>query len=86
MWNRLTIVHEMQDLFPTRHLHHIGRTPPQALGSSGLALRLTEVPGWSLANEWIPFFDDGSQFQSENMNHIEPYYFWNILDMSCPSL
>ena len=71
MWNRLTIVHEMQDLFPeTRHLHHIGRTPPQALGSSGLALRLTEVPGWSLANEWIPFFDDGSQFQSENH---EPY-------------
>ena len=81
MWNRLTIVHEMQDLFPeTRHLHHIDRTPPQALGSSGLALRCLDGP-WRMSGS--PFLTTDLNF---NLRKYEPYYFWNILDMSCPSL
>ena len=81
MWNRLTIVREMQDLFPeTRHLHHIGRTPPQALGSSGLALRCLDGP-WRMSGS--PFLTTDLNF---NLRKYEPYYFWNILDMSCPSL
>ena len=75
MWNRLTIVHEMQDLFPeTRHLHHIGRTP-QALGSSGLARH----GAWMVPGEWVDplFWRRISISISENMNqHIIFGIFW----------
>ena len=73
MWNRLTIVHEMQDLFPTRHLHHIGRTP-QALGSSGLARH----GAWMVPGEWVDplFWRRISISISENMKHIIFGIFW----------
>ena len=77
-WLWLTIVHEMQDLFPTRHLHHIGRTP-QALGSSGLALRLTAR---CLDGPWRM---SGSPFLTTDLNFNQKIWttlFWNILDMS----
>ena len=71
MRNRLTIVHEMQDLFPeTRHLHHIGRTPPQALGSSGLALRCLDGP-WRMGGS--PFLT--LTHLNFHLKKCEPYYF-----------
>ena len=72
-WLWLTIVHEMQDLFPTRHLHHIGRTP-QALGSSGLARH----GAWMVPGEWVDplFWRRISISISENMNHIIFGIFW----------
>ena len=72
-WHRLTIVHEMQDLFPTRHLHHIGRTP-QALGSSGLARH----GAWMVPGEWVDplFWRRISISISKNVNHIIFGIFW----------
>lgn len=75
-WLWLTIVHEMQDLFPTRHLHHIGRTPPQALGSSGLALRCLDGP-WRMSGS--PFLTTDLNFNQKIwtiLNHIIFGIFW----------
>ena len=83
MWNRLTMIDystwdagSVSDTTPAPHWPH---STGAGLFWPGTA-RCLDGP-WRMSGS--PFLTTDLNF---NLRKYEPYYFWNILDMSCPSL